>query len=240
MYPGTYTVRKNEKLYDVIVRAGGFTDEAFLKGAFFSRESIRKIQREAIERKISRLKQTAVNFQLQPTDIGEQSIDIMAVMPIIEELNADFEKFAPLGRIALILDTDLEVFQKSNSNLTLESGDKLIIPTRNETVFVTGEVMNSTAIIYFDDSYANYIDAVGGYTQYADESSMFVVHADGSASECSDGFFFDSCQDIQKGDVIVVPKDIDTFSSMQIAKDVSQILYQFALTAASLSVLGVL
>ncbi|MBK5101080.1 MAG: SLBB domain-containing protein, partial [Desulfobacteraceae bacterium] len=42
-FPGQYQLQKEEHLSDLIERAGGYTEQAYLRGAFFTRESVRKI-----------------------------------------------------------------------------------------------------------------------------------------------------------------------------------------------------
>ena len=70
---------------------------------------------------------------------------------------------------------------------------------------------------------------------------MFIVHANGSATKIDNGWFSDSStKTIKRGDTIIVPRELVTYTGMQIAKDISSILYQFALTAASLTVIGAL
>ena len=49
-FPGTYAVRKGERLGAVVARAGGFTPDAYLRAAHFARESTRKSQQLAIDR----------------------------------------------------------------------------------------------------------------------------------------------------------------------------------------------
>ncbi|MCK5344135.1 MAG: SLBB domain-containing protein, partial [Candidatus Heimdallarchaeota archaeon] len=49
-FPGEYVAEKNESLSSIIARAGGFTEEAFLKGTVFTRESVKQIQKSMVER----------------------------------------------------------------------------------------------------------------------------------------------------------------------------------------------
>ena len=41
-FPGTYSIKLGETLFEVIQRAGGLTPRAFADGALFSRENLRK------------------------------------------------------------------------------------------------------------------------------------------------------------------------------------------------------
>ena len=48
-FPGTYTFHKGERLSSVLARAGGFTNEAYLPAASFTRESVRRVQQKRIQ-----------------------------------------------------------------------------------------------------------------------------------------------------------------------------------------------
>src|SRR4030042_5239218 len=53
--PGTYSIKKGEMLSSVMVRAGGFTDNAYLLGAVLIRESTRVLQKQQLHAAINRL-----------------------------------------------------------------------------------------------------------------------------------------------------------------------------------------
>ncbi len=54
-FPGKYTFEKGEKLSSVLVRAGGYTDIAYLPGAVFTRQSVKKVQQEQLKQMAERL-----------------------------------------------------------------------------------------------------------------------------------------------------------------------------------------
>ncbi|MHC4915943.1 MAG: SLBB domain-containing protein, partial [Planctomycetota bacterium] len=54
-FPGTYPLRKGERLSSLIERAGGYTERAYLNGAVFKRESVRRIQQDRIKQMLVRL-----------------------------------------------------------------------------------------------------------------------------------------------------------------------------------------
>ena len=49
VFPGTYPIRRGEKLSSLLARAGGLTDLAFPAGSVFTRVEIRERQREQLE-----------------------------------------------------------------------------------------------------------------------------------------------------------------------------------------------
>ncbi len=120
-------------------------------------------------------------------------------------------------------------------DLLLEDGDVLRIPTRDGLVLVSGEVLFPNAIA-FDSALTldDYIRRAGGYTQNADSARIVVARRDGSFAEVSEeaGFFRTAATPVSVragDDVLVLPK-IDV-KSRQIWKDMTQIIYQIAVSA---------
>lgn len=118
--------------------------------------------------------------------------------------------------------------------LLLENGDVLRVPTRDGLVLINGEVLFPNAVA-FDSALQldDYIRRAGGYAQNADTSRVLVAHRDGSFEEAGEegGLFGGGTRaDVRPGDEILVLPRIDV-KSRQIAKDLTQILYQIAVSA---------
>lgn len=133
----------------------------------------------------------------------------------------------PLGQVLI-------ANARQRDELLLENGDVLRIPTRDGLVLVSGEVLFPNAIA-FDDRFSveDYVKGAGGYTQNADLARVVIAHRDGSFEDVSGGGFFGHAGDaanIRAGDEILVLPKIDV-KSRQILKDLSQILYQLAISA---------
>ncbi|MEE9591311.1 MAG: SLBB domain-containing protein, partial [Thermodesulfobacteriota bacterium] len=62
-FPGVYSFSKGERLSSVLERAGGFSDHAYLKGAFFTRESAKRAQEERLKGFIGRLEEDILNAE---------------------------------------------------------------------------------------------------------------------------------------------------------------------------------
>jgi protein involved in polysaccharide export with SLBB domain len=102
-----------------------------------------------------------------------------------------------------------------------------------------GEVMTPSAFVYTSDSAIDYIKLAGGRTSMADDI-YFVVHANGFTQKGEFGSWFSDNIKVKPGDVITVPIQIKTATWYGIAKDISSIVYQLAITAASLKTVGAL
>ena len=111
--------------------------------------------------------------------------------------------------------------------LLLENGDTVRVPVKDGLVLVGGEVLFPNTIAFESGlSVDDYLQRAGGYTQNADASRIIIAHRDGSFNEGNDGFF--SKAQIRAGDHILVLPKIDV-KSRQIAKEMTQILFQMAL-----------
>lgn len=133
----------------------------------------------------------------------------------------------PLGQVLI-------ASAEQRDSLLLENGDVLRVPKRDGLVLVSGEVLFPNAIAH-DTSLAleDYVQRAGGYTQNADVARIVIAHRDGSFDEFKGrGSLFgrEKTLVVIPGDEILVLPKIDV-KSRQIWKDMTQILYQVAVSA---------
>jgi polysaccharide export outer membrane protein len=241
-FPGRYVFKKGEQLSSVIKRAGGFTTEAYLKGAVFTRESVRELQQNNLEEAIRRLEikmladgsgQALASTGAQ----GPQQIETATAMR--KELLNRLRSAKAQGRISIKLDEG-ERFSGSSYDVALENGDTLYVPVKPTQVQVMGAVQNPSAFIFEQSTpVSSYIGKAGGYNEVADEGRIFVLKGDGTAmsrnNSWSIGLGFMSSR-LDPGDTVVVPEKLDKGLWLREAKDITQILYQIAVTAGVLLV----
>ena len=84
-----------------------------------------------------------------------------------------------------------------------------------------------------------YIQRSGGYTDRADADQTYVVQANGAVIAGSSPWFRDSGTGIQPGDTIVVPMNVSGLNGVQLWTNISQIVYQLAISSASLKFMGI-
>lgn len=238
-YPGVYTIKKGERLSSLIERVGGFTEKAYLKGAAFTRESVRELQQKNLNDAVDRLEQqmlsqAAVSAQtaLSPEEGQQQRAVAEQQRAIITKMRAAKAQ----GRMVIRLD-EIERFKSSAYDIELEDGDTLTIPERPNSIQVIGSVYNSTAFVYDPKAtLSSYVDKAGGTTKYAEEKDIFVLKSDGSAvARRQSGMFFMSSR-LDPGDTVVIPEKVERVVWMREIKDMTQILYQIAVTAGVLIV----
>ena len=238
-FPGVYSINKGEKLNSVIQRAGGYTDNAFIKGAVFTRESIRKNQIEQYNRSLAKIKRTLAIYNSMPAN-AKNATSVGGTTGTLTEVINEAKKYQPIGRVSIHLDSNLTIFQESQYNLVLKNGDALIIPTKIDTITVFGEVFNPTSFVYNDNLDADeYIELASGYSRAADEDSVYIIHADGTSEPINRGWCSFNAE-IGKGDTIVVPMYIREQNSIELWDSIAKLLASFALTAAAVNSLGII
>jgi protein involved in polysaccharide export with SLBB domain len=129
----------------------------------------------------------------------------------------------PMGQVMIA-----QVNQRDD--LLLENGDIVRVPVKDGLVLVGGEVMFPNTVPFESElSAQDYIERAGGFTQNADASKVIIAHRDGSFIENKDGFF-SKAPKVRPGDHILVLPKIDV-KSRQMAKEITQMLFQLALMA---------
>ena len=232
-FPGKYTIRKNEKIGEVIRRAGGLTNDSFMRGAVFTRKSLIEREEKQKEKLVQQLESDIASLSLTPTNEGTAQ----KANSIAESLLKRLSNSRSVGR--LVIDLSSQLAESTSPQITLRDGDKLHIPIMPEEVSVLGEVQFPTSHLFQSDfSVDQYINLSGGFTQNADEKRIFVVKSNGAVLTKGGNGWFSGNQNqkkIQPGDVIVVPINIQKGKWLETLTSGTQILYQLAVTAAAVN-----
>ena len=253
-YPGDYYVRQDERLSSLIERAGGFTNDAYLRGAFFTRESVQEIQRQRLDELISRMEQEISAETGMEATGAMNAQEVQAFRLALEAKRALLQKLRQArvtGRMVIQV-AALEVFKDSKFDLRLEGGDRLLIPKEPENVNVLGEVYNPTSFIYVKGKRANfYLSRAGGPTGNADKSEMYIIRADGtvlSRSQSGSSLTWDpetsrwvsgsfNTSEIHRGDSVLVPRKLVKIHWIKEARDITQIMFQIAVVVGVIAAL---
>ena len=239
--PGIYPIIQGERLSSVLRRAGGFTENAYLRGAVFTREQLRRQQEDELNRFIRSQEEAILQESARTTEgtlaLATGGREEAAVMQqttqqrlrLLEILRTK----VVLGRVVVKID-QLDQFEGSPSDISVEMGDSLTIPKRPGSVLVFGSVRNPTAVVYEEGRDVEYyLTRAGGLTKEADKDELHIVKADGSAMA---GFL--RLRRIEPGDVIVAPAKVEAkLRTLPVIRDIATILGQFALTAGVIGAL---
>ena len=236
-FPGMYQIRKDEKLSSLIERAGGYNEYAYLPGAFFTRESAKKIQQKRIEDMIKRMEiDTArISSQEAQTSLSAENLAMekhytshqMYLLSKLRETKAS-------GRVIINL-LPLDSLKNSSTDFGLEAGDTLHIPKKPQIVNVIGSVYNPTSLIYKKDKnkLKYYLAKTGGPTENAESRHIYLIRLDGTVISKKHNRWFRKFKNtkLYPGDTILVPEKITRPRYMRDVKDITEILYQIAVTA---------
>jgi polysaccharide export outer membrane protein len=226
-FPGTYYVRPGERLSDLIARSGGYTQEASLNGAIFTREAVR-VQERARARELADLvKQAVVGSYLtdEVNQIGQGSLNF---------ITSELENYEGLGR--LVIDLPRALAGDQVADIELNEGDELILPKRSNSVFVYGEVRRPSSH-KFESSrdLQDYLALAAGLSARADKKSIYLLKANGSVAASKAGWFSArKVANIEPGDTIIVPVDTQYRASLPFWRDVVSIVYQGAVAVAAI------
>ena len=237
-FPGTFDITRAERLSSLLDRAGGLTDEAYPYGAIFTRRRAAVAEREANLRAARELESRASTPS--PLTLSPSADQGIAQATQFASTLAQQLRSAPvLGRIAVTADPAI-LRVRPELDVLLEPGDSLYIPKRPSIVTVSGEVLNNGTFQYESGlTVRDYLERAGGTTQGADEGRTFIVLPDGTARTVAENWLsFNTAAVIPPGSTIIVPRDLQPFSLGPFVANITQIVSQLAITAASLVVIN--
>jgi protein involved in polysaccharide export with SLBB domain len=232
--PGKFKIERGEHLSELLLRAGGLTDQAYPYGTVFLRKSAATIEEQGYQRAADDMESMIVAGL---TRIGSEKTSpdtFTALQSFVREVR----NTKPLGRISITADPAVLAANPARDPL-LEPGDVVYIPQRPSTVTVLGQVMQPGTFQFSSKTTASdYIELAGGYGQYADESLKFLVLPDGTARPLESSWLNLDSPVIPPGSTIVVPRDVSPYDARQILLDVTSLLSSLAISAASLAVIS--
>lgn len=233
--PGVYTIAEGEKLSSVLERAGGFTDRAFLKGAAFTRASLRKIEQEQLDAFMKTQEQRML-ASASTVIVGAEKEEVAAQQQALQARREALRLLASkvvVGRMVVRLDRP-DRLKGSENDVVVVDGDTLNVPEPPESVLVIGAVRNSTSVQHKEGAGVDYyINRVGGYSKEADKKEAHIVKADGSAIAS-----FTNIRTVEPGDTVIVPpREEEKIRTLPTIRDIAQTIGSALLGIAALAVL---
>jgi protein involved in polysaccharide export with SLBB domain len=237
--PGIYPVATGETLKQVIARAGGITSQAYVFGTVFGRESAKKDEAQRLREITDRIEQDYLRYlagRARNAMSQEEGVVGTGELDAIKTLVTKLRAIQPEGRIPLSLHGATAQY-KDLPQIELEDLDTVLVPSKPATVTVVGAVFRQGSLLWSAGlGSQNYLDNSGGLRQHADKSGMVIFRADGTVRQ-QGRWLSTSGDDINPGDTIVVPEDVQSTGWAKTFRDWSQIFYQLGLGGAALTVL---
>jgi protein involved in polysaccharide export with SLBB domain len=226
LYPGTYTIqRKDEKISDIVKRAGGLTAMAFPAGASLRRPGpeVPKDKKNKDDNNNDKYSDKNNGNYIGSNKNGndrnstDKSRDDQEKLLNLKRLQAaqGVKDTSNLQQDSLSLKSDfvgidlVRILEKpaSRFNLLVEDGDVISVPKELQTIRVSGEVLKPINIVYKSGkSMSEYINESGGFTYNANKTGAYVVYANGSIKSTKKFLFFYDYPTIKPGAEIFVPK----------------------------------
>jgi len=161
MFAGTYTLSsKNERLSDLIKKAGGVNDMAYIPGA-------------RLERRMTYEERLRMQTLLKITNSqnGKDSVDVKKL-----DLGDTYY-------VGIELDKAMEN-PGGDADLVLREGDRIIVPEYNGTVKISGDVMFPNTVAYEKGKRASYyIDQAGGWGDRAKKKNTYIIYMNGTVAK---------------------------------------------------------
>lgn len=179
------------------------------------RASVADQQKQAINKALDQLEEMTLATQ---SVTREEAALRQTDAELIKQFIAKARTVKPNGRIVITEDSWQDVI--------LQQGDVIHIPEQTSVISVNGQIRSQGALTYNENmTVGDYIAKSGGFLDNADEQKILLVHQNGESKVVTTADY------VQKGDEIMVLPKVKT-RRVEIARGISQILYQMAVAAS--------
>lgn len=231
--PGNYNIMsKTERISELINRAGGFTNFAYLKGAFLIRNPKLDDPQKIMNRFLVRAAKTQI------VSSGQNKIDAtllekmgnpesaLANVDSVKQEMAGGSIVKEIGELEGLVGINLDEIMKNPGgrfDLILEEGDIIYIPRQLQTVRVLGEVFFPTYVRYDErKGFRDYLNNAGGVTSNGLKKQIFVLYPNGSSASTKRFLWMKFYPRVTPGAQILVPKkEIDITKRMTTGETIS-------------------
>ncbi len=224
--PGKYFIDENTTLSELIGKAGGYKDNAYIYGA-----SLISMNAQNLEASYNLKLYNEAIKSLASVSTVANNLNISSLVNVLTE----FKKTETLGRVVAEFDLK-KIDQDYYLDTKLSPGDKIFIPYQQDRLYVFGEVLNP-GTLKFNDGYnvKDYIDLAGGLNKYSDRSSIILVYPNGESERYNLRNFGSNRSDLYPGTVIYIPRDLTFMEGTDLARAIAPILSSLAISLASLN-----
>jgi protein involved in polysaccharide export with SLBB domain len=230
--PGTYAMASGETLNDLIEKAGGTTENAYLFGGVYLNEDAKAVNKKSAQLLYNLFLDNILSMSEKAVGSG---FDLTAVVGLAQEL----KKSESNGRVVV------DLLDEDSLNLNyIKDGDELIIPENNNVVYIYGEVSSEGAVMFDSNQDLDFfVNKSGGFKDAADLGSIYVLHPNGESELYSKkrSLFESSPKSeikIYPGSIIFVPRELDESTPRRLAAQAYiSILGNLGIALASLAAL---
>ena len=215
LYPGFYTIQnKNERISDIIKRAGGFTKLADIEGSSLKRDNAAVLGIDKSKTDTSEINQERfANFQRLQGAYNRSKTSINTTAGINQnqaDNNLNSKRDSVYQPRNNFIGIDLQKILQNpggRDDLILEDADILRVPKLLQTIRVNGEVLYPSAVVFSKGkSFREYVLNAGGFSPRALKRGAYVVYPNGTVKGTRKILFFNSHPKVKPGSEIYVPQ----------------------------------
>ena len=230
--PGKYSISSNDKISDVIKRAGGYSESAYIFGGALYRDKAKKLEKKYAENAYNSLIKYLAS---DPKLLNSQGA---SYLPLVL---SEIKNIKPSGRVTT--EFNLQILKNNPiQDIYVNDKDRIHIPKLDMSVFIYGEVSNPGSIPFVDGKDFNYyINNSGGINKYAENNYIYIVTPDGIASRISRkriSSFLEPVYDIYPGSIIYIPREVGAIRGVDFYATVAPVFSSLALSIASLNAIN--
>ena len=235
--PGTFNLKEGMTLTDAIILSGGFKNDANRDNVILSR-NVTALNDKVLSKEFSfsfddnyktdndilLKKDDVIIVRKIPFDRDSKSFTVIGEVgnpgpfSIFKEKlsvseifsNISFTNEAEISQIHIVRDgVKIPVKNITNSSFLIKSGDNLVVPSIDNTVFVSGSVQQNSILDYeFNKSFKKSISNSGGFSEDADKRRAYVVYPNGLKKQTNSFLFLKIYPKIVRGSTIIVPAKV--------------------------------
>ncbi len=225
-YPGEYFINQNETILSLIKKFGGFKEDAYVFGAALFNDDAKELEKQFN----SRLYNDAIKSLANIGSISRTD-NIISITSLLDE----FKNIEPQGRIVTQFSEEL-LRLNADLNYKLSPGDRIHVPYKRKVVYIFGEILNPGTLVFNEDiKLEDYIRKSGGFNEYADKSSIIIVHPNGESEKVALKLFTNNKSNLYAGSVIYVPRDLKQIDGIELGSVMAPIISSLAISLASLN-----
>ena len=235
--PGTFNLKEGMTLTDAIILSGGFKNDANRDNVILSR-NVTAINDKVLNKEFSfsfddnyktdndilLKKDDVIIVRKIPFDRASKSFTVIGevgtpgLFSIFKEKlsvseifsNISFTNEAEISQIHIVRDSvKIPIKNITKSSFLIKPGDNLVVPSIDNTVFVSGSVQQNSILDYdFNKSFKKSISNSGGFSEDADKRRAYVVYPNGLKKQINSFLFLKIYPKIVRGSTIIVPAKV--------------------------------
>jgi protein involved in polysaccharide export with SLBB domain len=227
--PGKYFLNDNERLSDLIKRAGGYKENAYEFGGALFRQNAIETQQEFSQLNYFDTLNFIISNLAQP--------GVSASPSIITLLSEEIRSKPATGRV--VTEFDLQTLNTTPSlDMTLAHNDKIVIPDMQKIIYFFGDFKKPANLAFNPNLRIDeYIKMAGGLNESAHDE-IIVIDPSGASTIYQKRLFSRNSIQLYPGSIVYAARDIGKVDPVRYVANVSPILSSLALSLASLNAIN--